>query len=176
MEQKNTKKSAQTLSRTKSRDFYFSPLENKISQILKPIFSKKKDAKKNNFLIINNLNKNWQKIVGEKCWQFCHPKKIKFEKNKKSAGILNISAHNSSIAFYLEANSNQIIQNIASYYGYKIVAEIRIIQEPQNLVAVPTKIVKIINQKQQDFISDSTTKIKDANLKNILQELGKSII
>ncbi len=153
--------------------FGFRSLENKISQILKPIFVQGKN-RKDNFLVIGNLNKNWQKIIGEKCWQFCSPKKIKFEKNKKAAGILTIAVNNSATAFYLEASTNQIIENIASYYGYKIVAEIRIIQEPKILVAEkPDEIIKDNIVQNQDLIANSTAIIKDAELKDILQKLGK---
>ncbi len=150
----------------------FRPLESQISQILKPIFFKKKDS----FLVINNLNKNWQKIVGERCWQFCHPKKIKFEKNKKADALLTIAADNSAIAFYLEANNNQIVENIASYYGYKVVADIRIVQEPR--ILVERKLVEInqnISQKNQELINDVTLQIKDPELKSILQKLGRLI-
>ena len=151
----------------------FKPLEKNISQILKPIFTKKKD----NFLVINNLNKNWQKVIGEKCWQFCWPKKIKFEKNKKSDGILTIGVNNSAAAFYLEASTNQIIENIASYYGYKIVTEIRIVQEPRILGENKSiEIHRNISQESQNIIAKSTSQIKDLELKEILQKLGKSIL
>lgn len=151
----------------------FAPLENSISQILKPIFTKKKD----NFLVINNLQRNWQKIVGEECWQFCAPKKMQFEKNKKAGASLYIKAYNSTIAFYLEANCNQIIQNIASYYGYKIVAQIRIIQEPKNVETIEKKLIleNKITVEQKKLIENYTSKIKDEDLKLTLQNLGKSI-
>ena len=155
----------------KNQGFGFAPLDKNISKILKPIFFKKKD----DFLIINNLQKNWQNIVGEKCWQFCVPKKIKFEKNKKANGVLNIGAGNSSVAFYLEANSNQIIQNIAAYYGYKIVGEIRILQEPKILQMEEERAEYKISAEQENFIAQSTTIIKDEGLKSVLQQLGKSI-
>jgi len=155
----------------KFQNFGFVPLEKSVGQILKPVFAKKKD----NFLVINNLNKNWQQIVGEKCWQFSSPKKIKFEKNKKSGGVLTIGASNSGVAFYLEASSNQIIQNIAAYYGYKVVGEIRIIQEPQILEATQQKISYQISPEQENFIANSTNIIEDEELKLILQKLGKSI-
>jgi hypothetical protein len=159
----------------------FLPLEKNISQILKPIFIKGKKTKfflaKDNFLVINNLNKNWQKVIGEKCWQFCSPKKIKFEKNKKADGVLTIAANSSAIAFYLEASTNQIIENIASYYGYKIISDIRIIQEPRILGENKSiEIYKNISQESQDLIANSTLEIKDLELKEILQKLGKSIL
>jgi hypothetical protein len=153
----------------------FLPLEKNISQILKPIFVKGAKTR-DDFLVINNLNKNWQKIIGEKCWQFCWPKKIKFEKNKKVNGVLTIVVNNSATAFYLEASANQIIENIASYYGYKVVGEIRIIQEPK--ILVENKSVEInqnISQKNRDLINDATLAIKDQELKSILQQLGTSI-
>ena len=149
----------------------FTSLEKNISQIIKPIFARKKD----NFLVINNLGKNWHKIVGQKCWQFCYPKKIKFSRGKKSNGVLTITSNNSSIAFYIDANSNQIIENIASYYGYKIISEIRIIQELKILAEKPVKIQKKMSPKQQEFINQSTQIIKDEGLKSVLQQLAKSI-
>ena len=154
------------------QNFGFKTLEKNISQILKPVFAKKKD----DFLVINNLNKNWQKIVGEKCWQFCFPKKIKFEKNKKANGVLTVGANNSAIAFYLEASSNQIIENIAAYYGYKVVGEIRIVQEPKILAEEPQKIDHKLSASQENFIAKTTTIIQDDELKSILQKLGQSIL
>lgn len=151
----------------------FSSIEDNISQILKPIFVKKKD----NFLLTNSLNKNWQKIIGEKCWQFCSPRKIQFEKNKKANAVLTIAANNSAVAFYLEANISQILENIASYYGYKVVGDIKIIQEPKIILQEKLdKIEEKISKKNEELIVESTNKIKDLELKEILQKLGKSIL
>jgi len=153
-------------------NYGFMPLEKNISQVLKPIFAKKKD----NFLAICHLNKNWSKIVGEKCKEFCYAKKIQFAKNKKSDGVLTIAVNNSSIAFYIDSSTNQIIENIAGYYGYKIVGSIRIIQEPMILAEKPIILTKTISLEQQEFITKSTEIIKDKELKLILQQLGISIL
>ncbi|MFT6106762.1 MAG: hypothetical protein ACJA0S_000438 [Rickettsiales bacterium] len=160
------------MKKNNSNSYGFKTLENKISQILKPILTKKKD----NFLVINNLYKNWQKIVGEQCFKHCFPKKITFEKGKKINGVLTIGAGNSAVSFYLEANSNQIIQSIASYYGYKIVGKIRIIQEPTISDQLDDKIIKAVSKESQDLINESTKIIKDEELKSVLQRLGKSIL
>jgi hypothetical protein len=154
-----------------SRKKHFLQLSLNVSQILKPIFNKRKD----NFLVINNLNKNWQKIVGDRCWQFCIPKKVRFQKGKKNNATLYIVAYNSAIAFYLEANSTQIIQNIASYYGYKIISQIRISQELRNVEQKELILNKKIDEEQRKIIEDSTINIKDDGLKLALQNLGKSI-
>jgi hypothetical protein len=156
----------------------FVPLETQISKILKPVLVKKKD----HFLLMKNLNKNWQKIIGEKCWQFCAPKKIQFADGKKfgkkSHGTLYIKAYNSAMAFYLEANCNQIVENIASYYGYKIIEQIKIIQEPKNILTNNNqeKIEQKISPEKQNLITKKLDNIKDLELKNILQKLGTSIL
>ncbi|MFT6333252.1 MAG: hypothetical protein ACJAW3_001611 [Lentimonas sp.] len=155
----------------KNKARHLTSLEENISRILKPLFAKKKD----NFLVISNLRKNWPKIIGNDYHQFCFPKRIKFPKGKKNNAILTISASNSAIGFYLEATSNQIIENIASYYGYKIISEIRIIQEPKVLEEKKEKIPEKISPEKEKFIANSTAKIQDDALKLILQKLGKSI-
>jgi hypothetical protein len=156
----------------KKRNKHLTSLEENISRILKPIFAKKKD----NFLVISNLNKNWSKIIGDQYFKYCFPKKITFPKNKKNNAILTISASNSSIGFFLEATSNQIIQNIASYYGYKIIAEIKIVQEPKILQEEKQKTIKIVSEEKEKSIAKSTAKIQDKELKLILEKLGKSIL
>lgn len=145
------------------------PIGSNVAEILKPVFKERK----NDFLVLDSLNKNWQKIVGDKCWKFCFPKQIKFEKNKKNDALLTISAGNSAIAFYLESNLNQIIQSIAALWGYKIVGAIRIVQEPQ-IIEAEKKEVKI-DSETENFIKKSTVKIKDEELKLTLENLGKSI-
>jgi hypothetical protein len=150
----------------------FVNIENQINSIIKPIMSKKKD----NFIIIANLTKIWPEIIGKKLYQFCIPHKIHFEHKKRNAGILYIRAYNPSIAFYLEANSNQIIEKIATYYGYKIVGGIRIEQQFRNIEThKKEKHIIVADEKQQKIIDDASSKINDPELKSILQKLGETI-
>ena len=66
----------------------FQKLDHKISKIIKPISKKKKD----NFVILNNLSKNWETIVGAKYYRYCYPKKVQFNTNKKT--VLFIGSYN----------------------------------------------------------------------------------
>ena len=152
----------------------FSPIEKQINKILKSSFVKKKG----NFIIINNLIKNWQQIIGKQCFELCAPKKVKFDKGRKNNGVLTITAKSSAAAFYIEINSSQIIENIASYYGYKIISKINIIQHLQDIknLNIPTsKTIVKITQDQQNLIDKKTESIKNNQLKLILQQLGTSI-
>jgi hypothetical protein len=150
----------------------FIQVEEKISDILKPLLSKKK----NNFAVINGLNKAWMNIIGEKFQQFCAPKDVKFSKNQKNNGTLIITAYNPSTAFYLEANSSQIIERIAVYYGYKVISEIRIYQEPKDIKFGKTEDKTKISPYQQLLIDQSTSQINDPELQLILSKLGRTIL
>jgi hypothetical protein len=85
----------------KKRSFGLQTIEEKMSHLLKPIFQ----GSKKEFILINNLVKNWSQIVGPKYAKFCAPKMVSFEKNKSGAK-LTISVFNSSVGFFLENNSN----------------------------------------------------------------------
>jgi len=148
----------------------FVQVEEKISNILKPILGRKKS----NFVVISALNKSWINIIGEKFHQFCAPKDITFPKNQKNNGTLIIKAYNSATAFYLEINSNQIIERIAVYYGYKVISEIKIHQEPKDIKF--SKIEDKINPDQQLLIDQSISQINDPELKLILSKLGQQVL
>lgn len=150
----------------------FKKLEDNIGQIIKPISRKKKD----NFFIVNNLAKNWQNIVGEQYSKFCKPQKVNFNHDKKA--ILTISASNSAVAFALESKSQDIIEKIAIYFGYKLVSSIKITQtlrEAEKSTTNSTKDLKILSNEDENLILQLTQEVKDKNLQEILQKLGKSI-
>ena len=150
----------------------FIQVEEKISEILKPILGRKKS----NFAVIVSLNKGWSDIIGEKFQQFCAPKDIKFAKNQKNNGTLIIKAYNPSTAFYLEASSSQIIERIAVYYGYKVISEIKIHQEPRNIKLAKLEDEIKITSNQQLLIDQSIGQINDLELKSILSRLGRTIL
>jgi hypothetical protein len=148
----------------------FKSLENNITKIIKPISKTKKD----NFVIFSNLIKNWSNIVDKKYYKHCIPQKIKI--NKDDGVILFIKAYSSAAAFALEASQNDIIENIACYFGYKLVTDVRITQELRMVENKNTnkKDVKI-SQDNLNFIEENVKNIADKELKDILEKLGKSI-
>jgi hypothetical protein len=154
------------------------PVQNSVTKVLKPIFAKKRKTKAD-FLILENLSKNWQQIVGQQCYEMCFAKNIKFSRAVKAAknnGTLTISANSSAVGFFLEANSSQIIENIASYYGYKIISKINIVQELRMAAKKKQEASKIISATAQKTINSATQEIADENLKLTLQKLGTSIL
>jgi len=148
----------------------FQKLDDNISKIIKPISKKKRE----NFVILQNLTKNWPEIAGQKYYQYCYPKKIKF--NQNNTAILFIGAYNSAIAFALEGNKNYIIEKIASYFGYKIVTDIKILQELKEIKLQKVKKSRKLDDKEEKFIKNNTLKIKDQELQSVLKKLGELIL
>lgn len=147
----------------------FQKLDQQISKIIKPISKKKKD----NFIILNTLEKNWETFVGEKYYKFCYPKKIQFNTNNKT--VLFIVSHNAAAAFALESQQNLVIEKIAIYFGYKLVSNIKISQELREISLPKAQKKLILAEKDEDLIAHQIENIQDQNLKEILQKLGKEI-
>ena len=150
----------------------FTNIGKQISNIIKPIVKKKGAG----FIIVNNLQQNWSTIIGDKYYQFSSPYKIVFPPKQKIYGTLYVEAYNPAIAFFIEANVNQIIEKIACYYGYKIINKIIIKQQVKNIkLPDEDKSEAKISKEQHDFIKNSLLEIKDADLQSSLYKLGKAI-
>ncbi len=142
-------------------------IENKITNLLKPLFS----GNKQHFLIINNLVKNWEKIVSKKYANFCYPKSINFSKDKKAK--LTIAVFNSAIGFAIENNSEILLEKIANLYGYKAIHKITIVQEAREIKAKEDDIK--LEKWQEEKIKDATKNITNQDLAKTIEDLGKEI-
>lgn len=151
-------------------------IDNAITNLLKPIFV----GDKKKFIAINHLQKNWDNIIGNNYYKFCLPKIIKFDKFGNKA-TLTIIAYNSSIAFLIENNQNNIIEKIKTLSGLHSIDKIKIIQQPAN---INSRIIgkNSFYQKSPQEINDIRnkidkilTKIDDKEIKNTLEDLAMSI-
>ena len=153
----------------KKRSFGLQTIEEKMSHLLRPIFQ----GSKKEFILINNLVKNWAQIVGPKYAKFCAPKMVNFEKNKTGAK-LTISVFNSAVGFFLENNSDIIIERIATLYGFKSINRIIIKQEPKNIEM--EQLDKKIKDKNIEKMVDSTLEnIENKELEATLKKLAEDI-
>ncbi len=153
----------------KKRSFGLQTIEEKMSHLLKPIFQ----GSKKEFILINNLVKNWAQIVGPKYAKFCAPKMVNFEKNKTGAK-LTISVFNSSVGFFLENNSDIIIERIATLYGFKSINRIIIKQEPKNIEIEPLD-KKIIDKNIEKMVDSTLENIENKELEATLKKLAEDI-
>jgi len=155
-------------SNNKQQKFGLQTIDNKISSLLKPILNNSKKE----YILINNLVKNWSQIVGEKSAKFCMPKIVNHD--KKTSGLkLTIAVFNPSTGFFLEQNSEIIIERIAMLYGFKAVNKIIIKQEPKEInFADNAKILSPeINKKIDNILDCIANKDLSATLKNLATEI-----
>ena len=120
--------------------------------------------KKNGYNYSEIISK-WNLLVGKEISDYCYPKSIKMiEKNKKGVLILSVERGNE---INIEYSKIEIMNKINSYFGYKLINEIRLITfnatnkiKEKNYLAKPsTKINKKINEIKNKDIRDSLSKL-----------------
>lgn len=143
-------------------------IDEKVSNLLSPIFN----SSKKEFIIINNLVKNWPQIVGEKYAKFCSPKMVSFDKKNHNIK-LTIAVFNSATGFFIENNSEIIIERIATKYGFKSVKKIIIKQEPKeiNLNLSSKKLSQELSNKIDKKLENIENKELSATLKKLAEEI-----
>jgi len=143
-------------------------IDNKISSVLKPLLNNSKKE----FIMINNLVKNWSQIVGKKSAKFCTPKIVNLD--KKTNGLkLTIAVYNPATGFFLEQNSEIIIERIAILYGFKTINKIIIKQEPKEINFTETE--KTLTIELNNKIDKSLENIENKELSATLKKLAKEI-
>jgi hypothetical protein len=151
------------------KSFGLQTLDQKLSYLLKPIFS----GNKKEFVLVNNLTKNWEEIIGKKYAKFCYAKSVVFSKDKTIGGKLTIAAHNASVGYFLQNSSELIIERIASFYGFKSITKIIIKQEPKDFDR-KVEIVEL-DAKGEEFLQETISGVEDEELAKTLQKLGRMI-
>lgn len=152
---------------------YFGPqsIENRLSELLKPIFQ----SSKKEFILINNLVRNWEEIAGKKYAAMCYPKSVSINKDKLSGGKLTIAVYNSAVGFFLENNSELLTERIAKLYGHKAISNIIIKQEPKITKVAVTTETKLPEHEEKN-LQEKIAKVSDADLAETLQKLGRDIL
>ena len=121
--------------------------------------------KKNGYNYSEIINK-WSFLVGKEISSFCYPKSIKMTNNSKNGILILFVERGNEID--IEYKKNDIINKINSYFGYKLIKEIRL----QTLNSVNKKksyqnILGKFSKKYEKGISE----IKSKNIRNSLYQL-----
>ena len=121
--------------------------------------------KKNGYNYSEIINK-WKLLVGGDIANYCYPKSIKMTRANKSGTLILLVERGNEID--VEYSKNEIINKINSYFGYKLINEIRL----QTFSSAGKKSGK------QNTLSNFSTKfrkkineIKNKNIRNSLSQL-----
>ncbi len=137
-----------------------------VKDVIKPIL-------KNYSPVIIIIRRNWNAIIGERYFDFCEADKVFFQKNKKNDGNLYVKCFNNVISFYIENNKLFIIEKINSIFGYHLINDIKIKQEPK--IIKQYKKAQILNDGDRQSIKNIVECVDNKDLKNVLESLGNSI-
>lgn len=125
---------------------------------------------------------NWKNIVGEDLAKYSLPQKIDFKAGARNNGTLYLMTASGGFATEIQHRSPLILEKINTFFGYQAVTGIKLIQ---NNGFINTEIStvyedniekKLVTEEEQNYIETVTEDIRDEELKQTLQRLGKSIL
>ena len=115
---------------------------------------------------------DWASIVGAQLAAHTLPEKLSFPQGKKTSGTLVISTEN-GFATELQHMQPQILERLASYFGYQAITRIVISHtwtEKSEAVPKPAPRPTLLRDSM-----DLTSEIVDCELKEALQSLAKTL-
>ncbi len=145
-------------------------LSHALDIVTRPVFLKRGFAE-------NRIITDWSQIVGNSISACSVPRKLTFQKDKKSNGTLYVEVSNSGFATQMVYLEPMILEKIACYFGYKAVSRVKILQNPQT-PATPTQKTKQkeISTERLAALESSIAGIDDEDLKKSLLSLGCGIV
>ena len=120
--------------------------------------------KKNGYNYSEIINK-WNFLVGKDISNYCFPKSIKMtQTNKNGTLILYVERGNE---INIEYSKNEIINKVNSYFGYKLISEIRL--HTFNLSSKKEKKQNILISSSKKF-EKKINEIKNKDIRNSLNK------
>ena len=125
---------------------------------------------------------NWSDIVGETLAQYSLPQKIRFNKNERSNGLIELVVLSGAFALEIKQREKQILEKINTYFGYSAVSKLKIIQNssPENFLLnkKPIDNVKnfLVSETEQTYITELVKDIHSDKLRETLNNLGKAVL
>jgi len=129
----------------------------------------KRILKKNGYNYSEIINK-WNMLVGKDISRYAYPKSIKM-KNGDINGTLVLFVERGD-EINIEYSKKEIINKINSYFGYKLISEIRL--QTFNSKSKKTKNKNIVNTFSKNF-EKKINEIQNKNIRNSLFKLLKTI-
>ena len=124
--------------------------------------------KKNGYNYSEILSK-WNMIVGQDISQCAYPKSIQMKK-KDSNGILILAVKRGD-EIIVEYSKNKIIDKINSYFGYKLISEVKLQASNTNNKKINKKILSGLSKNYDKKINEINSK----DIRNSLYQLLKII-
>ena len=107
----------------------FKTIGTSIDKITKPIFGKRGFGQ-------SSVITDWPQIVGATLAQHTVPEKISFPRDERRNATLQLKIDSSALALELQHFSAQLVEKVNTYFGYKAVGKIQIVQDDRDIFFV----------------------------------------
>ena len=130
------------------------------------------------WLLYSALLDHWQEIVGNDYAQVTTPVKMTFPHQpleaRRQGGTLCVRLPK-GLAMEFSFKAEQIKQRVNDFFGYAAISKITF--DPSHIHTHPkTRHIQPISQENKDFIEESVRDVSDGELKDALQNLGKTLL
>lgn len=138
-------------------------------QVTKPAF-------KRYGVVQARLMSQWDMVAGKFLAEKTQPIRVVFAKGARDNGTLELRVADGTTALSVQHLEPDILEKIATFFGYRAVSRIKIIQAPllkkKTPKVKPPEELPAATRKQ---VADAVENIEDPVLKELLQNLGEAI-
>ena len=124
-----------------------------------------------------NLIVDWPTVVGTEIASVCQPEKLAFRRGERSLGVLHLRVSGSA-ALELQHDTPRLIERINGYFGYKAVAEIRLLQVMPKAPPARDQARKRRTPAPSEIaaLESTISHVDDDDLRETLGRLGTAIL
>jgi hypothetical protein len=119
----------------------------------------------------------WPEIVGNDMARHTQPEKIVFSRDGVSGGTLHLRCDSGAQATEIQHLEPQILERINTFFGYKAVIRVRLIQGPlpQSKGQRPSRPPRPLSPEEAQKLAGTVANVDDDELRQALERLGQSI-
>lgn len=142
-----------------------------VAGLTKPLFAKRG-------LADGRIAKDWPEIVGPELSERTLPEKIAYSPHKSVDGALVLRTDSGALALELQHLTPFLIERVNSYFGYRAVASIKLVQGPLPHRPKPEapKPPRPLEPEEEASLDQALDGITDPELREVLERLGRSIL
>lgn len=118
----------------------------------------------------------WPQIVGDDLARVSLPERITYPEGRTAGATLRIRVV-SAFATHLQHLEPLVIERVNTFYGFKAVNRIALVQRPMPQKGKPAPPPpRPLTPAAEKFLADSLVKVKDGSLKAELEALGRLVL
>lgn len=120
----------------------------------------------------------WPDIAGKEMARHTLPEKIVFSRDGVTGGILHLRCDSGAYATEVQHLELQILERINTFFGYKAVVQLRLVQAPlpKTKRDKPVKAPRSLSPAEANDLAETVANVDDDELREALERLGQSII